>query len=58
MGDIAERVTAAKKQVEDLRKQLSAAKADKIKGFKGLNKMGMRCIVHLHKSFVFKNLQS
>ena len=40
MGDIAERVTAAKKQVEDLKKQVASAKNEKLKGYTGINKMG------------------
>ena len=40
MGDIAERVTAAKKQVEDLKKQVASAKNEKLKGYIGINKMG------------------
>ena len=44
MSDLAERVAAAKKQVEELKKQLAKVKDEKTKGYKGISQMGNRDI--------------
>ena len=40
MGDIGARIAAAKSQVEDLKKQVTVARSEKVKGYVGINKMG------------------
>jgi hypothetical protein len=40
MSDIAERVAAAKKQVEDLKKQVKKARDQKMDGYSGIDKLG------------------
>lgn len=40
MSDIAERVAAAKKQVEELKKQLKKAKDQKMDGYSGIVNLG------------------
>jgi hypothetical protein len=45
MDNLIERVAAAKKQVEDLKNQVAKAKDDKLKGYKGMNKIGPARII-------------
>ena len=53
MSDIAERVAGAKKQVDDLKKQLAKVKDEKYKGFSGLSKLGEICFIQ--KYYMFYN---
>jgi hypothetical protein len=39
MGDIAERIAEAKKNVEKLKKEVSKARQDKLEGYEGLREL-------------------